>query len=493
MNRSIAKALALDAYYQVLDNRVFRLLLVLAGILILPTLLIGAREEGLVILFGVKTIPWSAFLVDSGYVGMQVPADFHKSFIAGFQDIVVQNLMGSAGVLFSIAATAFFVPRMLEKGSADVVFSRPIGRTTLLLTRWLSGVIFVALLSSALVLGLHLSLLLVSGHSDPAFLWNIPSLVYVFALVHAVSTLTAVLTRSSVAAILVALMFFLFNGCIHRGWITLQHRDAIQLHQQAESKASEESPTEAADSGLLEALKTALHVAHHALPKTTDADLIVGNLRESLSGEITLIQDTASGAYWSGFPLDLSLTGAHGLRDFSVEPAVWEWKRDDQQIGTVSIRRETRVIDSANGKIRKRSSRVVAKEFLATLPTTANAKLEGLYDGPFGGDLVIWSEAGQRRLRSWTSVGDSFLIGDASVAGDALPPEEVRTHYTFLFAHMKFERDDPRALSESDWYRKRLSWSAGWPYNIAWSLASSMLFAALLLAIAAWRLSRIDF
>ena len=33
MNRSIAKALALDAYYQVLDNRVFRLLLVLAGIL----------------------------------------------------------------------------------------------------------------------------------------------------------------------------------------------------------------------------------------------------------------------------------------------------------------------------------------------------------------------------------------------------------------------------------------------------------------------------
>jgi ABC-type transport system involved in multi-copper enzyme maturation permease subunit len=493
MNRSIAKALALDAYYQVLDNRVFRLLLVLAGILILPTLLIGAREEGLVILFGVKTIPWSAFLEAFGNVRMDVPADFHKSFIAGFQDMIVQNLAGSAGVLFSIAATAFFVPRMLEKGSADVVFSRPIGRTTLLLTRWLSGVIFVALLSTALVLGLHLSLLLVSGHSDPAFLWNIPSLVYVFALVHAVSTLTAVLTRSSVAAILVALMFFLFNGCIHRGWITLQHRDAIQQQQQAEAKASEESPTEDSESGLLQALKTALHVAHHALPKTTDADLIVGNLRESISGKATLIQDTASGAYWKEQPEDLSLTGARGLRDLSVEPAIWEWKRGDQQIGTLSIRRESRLMDSANGKIRKRSSRVVAKEFLATLPTEAQPKLEGLSYGAFGGDMVVWSEDGQRRLRSWTSVGDSFLIGEASVAGDALPPEQVQRNYGFLFARMEFDRDDPRALSEADWYRKRLSWTAGWPYNTVWSLTSSVVFAALLLAIAAWRLSRIDF
>ena len=489
MNRHIAQALLLDAYYPVLDNRVFRLLLVLAGILILPMLLIGAREEGIVILYGVKTIPWSTFLGAVGQSAGEVPADFHKAFIAGLQDLLVQNLAGTAGILFSIAATAFFIPRMLEKGSADVVFSRPIGRSTLLLTRYLSGVVFVALLSSALVVGMHLSLLLVSGYSDAAFLWNIPSLVYVFALVHCISTLTAVLTRSSVAAILVSLVFFLFNGCIHQGWITLQHSDA----RAAAVRATEEGSSEKEADALLGGLRGLLSLAHHALPKTTDADIIVDSLREQLTGKPPIVADSGSGARWTEFPEGLELIGAKGPRDFAGNAPEWNWTKGGEQVAKIRIQRESRLLEPVNGKPKKRSARAVAREFLATLPKTGNPTLQSLNLGSYGGEQVSWAENGQQRIRSWTSVDDLFFVGDFQALSDTVTRDQAGEVYGMLYLRLQFDRDDPRVMDAREWYRRRLGWSAPWPYSIGWSLGSSMLFAALLLAASCWRLKRIDF
>src|SRR5258706_355787 len=172
MNKPIARALFLDAYYQVLDNKVFRLLAIVASLLVLPTFVLGAREQGLVILYGVKTVPWE----DIGWLvgGLRN----HALIVQRYQDIVVGGLAGTIGILFAIAATAFFVPRMLEKGAADVVFSRPVSRHVLLLARYCAGVLFVAILSTALVLGMHIGLLLVSGTSDPAFLWSVAPIVY---------------------------------------------------------------------------------------------------------------------------------------------------------------------------------------------------------------------------------------------------------------------------------------------------------------------------
>src|SRR5258706_5286091 len=237
MNKPIARALFLDAYYQVLDNKVFRLLAIVASLLVLPTFVLGASEQGLVILYGVKTVPWE----DIGWLvgGLRN----HALIVQRYQDIVVGGLAGTIGILFAIAATAFFVPRMLEKGAADVVFSRPVSRHVLLLARYCAGVLFVAILSTALVLGMHIGLLLVSGTSDPAFLWSVATIVYVYTLVHSVSLLMGVLTRSSVAAILMTILFFSFNGCIHQSWIGSEYyREQQRLEQ--EEKAKEGAPPE---------------------------------------------------------------------------------------------------------------------------------------------------------------------------------------------------------------------------------------------------------
>lgn len=493
MNRSIAKALMLDAYYQVLDNRVFRLLLILSALLILPTLIVGARSEGIVILFGVKTIPWTDLMSSFGGFRGELPADFNKQFIAGFQQLVVQNLAGTAGLLFCIAATAFFIPRMLEKGSADVVFSRPVSRATLLITRYFAGVIFVALLSSALVIGIHCGLLLVSGYSDPAFLWNVPALVYVFALVHAVSTLVAVFTRSSVAAILTALMFFMFNGCIHRSWIAYKYSTAEQEVVAQEARASGEDAPAVERGGVIGLLTTTLNLVHHVLPKTTDADLIVNNLRETIQGELAVLEDPRLGARISTLPDELELVGEKGQRDLRQSAWTWRWTRGTEELGQISLQSESRTIAQPDGRNKRKSARATAREFLATLPAEAQAVQKQMNVGRFGGEFVRWQAAEQYHIRSWTSVDDDFVIGEVRASLNAGSASEVENQLERVLSRLEFQRDDPRALSAEDWYKRRLSWSSAWYYNYAYSIVSSLLFAALLLAISCWRLSRIDF
>ena len=205
MNRIMAKALLADAFYQVLDNKVFRLLVLLSIGLVAPTFLVGFREDGVHFLFGWKTFTYKEFV---SAFGVPVPEihDIHVAVIQQVQAIFVGGLAGTIGILFCIAATAFFVPRMLEKGAADTLFSKPVARFVLLLARYVAGLLFVGVLAFVLVLGMHIGLLVTSGYSDPGFLWSALTLVYIFALVHAFSTLIAVYTRSSVAAILFTLM-----------------------------------------------------------------------------------------------------------------------------------------------------------------------------------------------------------------------------------------------------------------------------------------------
>ena len=53
---------------------------------------------------------------------------------------------------------------------------------------------------------MYLGFTVASDHSDPALLWSALSLTYVFAMLHGVSMLCGVVTRSSIASILLTLL-----------------------------------------------------------------------------------------------------------------------------------------------------------------------------------------------------------------------------------------------------------------------------------------------
>jgi len=484
MNGPILRALFLDAYYQVLDNKVFRILAVLVGLLVLPTFVLGAREEGLVILFGVKTISWDNV---TWLTGTQNP----DLVVQNFQDFVVGGLAGTIGILFSIAATAFFVPRMLEKGAADVVFSRPVSRTTLLCARYCAGVLFVALLASTLVFGMYLGLRIVSGRGDPAFLWSILTIVYVFALVHSVSLLVGVLTRSAVAGLLVTILFFTLNGCVHNVWILSEFaRDQERLAREEQDKDAAEH-----EDKVPPLLYHSLDTLHFILPKTTDSDLIVRKLRRAILESPPVVRDSVTGTRVAESPENLTLVGAQGERDLEREPALWQSKGADASATEITFRRESRVVEG-----RRRSARTAART-LSTELEQSGAKLvpaPGFEPGPgLRPEIVCWeekqSEGEWSRARAYVALGDWLLVVEVRQRTQAEANRSAGELARSFTRHIRLDENDPRGMDPARWYEHRLDWSAPLRHNIFFSVGSSVLFALLLFALAAWKLKRIDF
>jgi ABC-type transport system involved in multi-copper enzyme maturation permease subunit len=243
VNRTIARALLEDAFQQVLDNRVFRLLLVLVLVFVSIFFVIGIHEDRVEVLFGVSTLAYADVFEFFGKNPRAV-ADAQGTVIQVVEALLIDFLAGDIAMVFCIAATAFFVPRMLEKGSADVLFSKPVSRMTLLFSRWVSGVLFVAILASLLLGGIWLGLLSVSRYNDPGILWAIATLIYLYGIVHAFSLLIGVLTRSTVAAILLSLMLFMGSGCVHTAWRALEFHRESRLAQlvSASADADDERP-----------------------------------------------------------------------------------------------------------------------------------------------------------------------------------------------------------------------------------------------------------
>lgn len=268
MNVVVLRALFLDAWYQVLDNRVFRAVAFLTALPIALSFAVGFREEELVILFGWKEIQYAElFRMFDMNVGTAGLGQARALMIETLADRVVGFLTGSLGVVVALAATAFFVPRTLERGAAEVLFARPIPRVLVYASRYVAGLLFVGLLSAVLLSGVFAGLRVSSDYSYFGLFWALPTVLYVFAVVHAISMMIGVWTRSSPAAILLTLAFFIGNGCVHTGWKVKE-----TLLGEVTSPADEPGPT-------LQAFYSAVDGAHLVLPKTGDADEIVDIIR----------------------------------------------------------------------------------------------------------------------------------------------------------------------------------------------------------------------
>jgi hypothetical protein len=137
------------------------------------------------------------------------------------EDKLVNGVGAWAAVLIGVIITASFIPNMLQKGAVELWLAKPVHRPALLIYKYLGGLLFVFILTAVTVLGVWTAIGLRSGIWATGFLIVIPAVTFYFALLYSVSTLTAVLTRSTVVAILatIAVWFGLWlNGAVH-GWV----------------------------------------------------------------------------------------------------------------------------------------------------------------------------------------------------------------------------------------------------------------------------------
>ncbi len=503
MNTHTARALFKDAFFQVLDNMVFRLLVIVVFCLIAPTFLVSFGKDEISILFGWKTIAYSDLSTFFGGSGALGPNP-HEVVIQQVQSLFVESLAGNFGVLLCLAATAFFVPRMLEKGEADTLFSKPIGRFTLLFARYSAGVLFVGLLALVLVLGMHLGFLLRSGYSDPGFLWGALTLTYVFALIHAFSTAVGVMTRSSVAALLLSIILFMFNGCIHQVWTLKEYGTEVERLRTESAEDDTDMLQGSQTNPAVKFLAAVLDGFHYVLPKTNDADVLTKQLRKAVAGGDFVIEDPGGKLAVVHDPDALARGTTEREVDLSASPATWTASEGGREVARLTLGRKLRTVEKKSGdKVRtvRTSASTAANELVKSL--NARTDLEGkptrstpLSDGAVR-ELVSWKE---RRDGALVARDHAFLplddwMYEIDVAADAgwYERNSQADALQEFFRALKPQRDRAGDIPPDEWYERRFGFGGPTKYNAIFSLSTSIAFAALMLLIARWRLSRIDF
>jgi ABC-type transport system involved in multi-copper enzyme maturation permease subunit len=188
--------------------------------------------------------------------------------VASIEDVFVRYLGAWVAVLLSIIITAFFIPNMLRKGTIDLVLVKPIRRTTLLVYKYLGGLIFIFLNTVIAVGGVWLVLGLRSGLWAPGFLILIPVITFFFAILYAVSALFGVLTRSAIVSILLACGTWFLLWLVGQAYVFFK---VMPLIEEASRTPVEQRLSEGWWVSVVNGI-------HFILPRTTDLDALSSSM-----------------------------------------------------------------------------------------------------------------------------------------------------------------------------------------------------------------------
>ena len=490
MNRNTALALLRDTFAQVVDSMVFRIMMVLLAILVLPAFMVSIQEDRFVILFFVD-LPYEDI---ARYWGGAVSDGAQIDIIEGFQSLLLAEgkvnplawMARSTVLMLCVFATAFFMPRMLEKGAADTIFSKPVSRLVLMLSRYFAGLLFVSLCVTFAIGGVHVGLLLRSGHSDPGWLWLIPELIYSFAVFHAFSVAIGVFTRSSVASILLTSMFFFGNGCTHFFW-----RSSLSSEVSTTEGAVKEGDEDLSDK-LLGGMNLLFETLHVVLPKTIDARLITESLRRRTEQSAVELADSDSGLTVEAPPEGFQREPRSSLARDGV---LWIAPHPEGAAeATLRLSRASR----NETESRVAQARNLENELKQDVPGDGITRTE--IDGQrafIGGrraDIISWREqrGSEERLRetSFFQSGEWIftleLDAETGWASDSGREDVVRT-FTEGMHFPEIEINPP------DEFEQRFGWDAPLLYNGWFSIGSTLAFILAMLGLGWWKLSRIDF
>lgn len=123
----------------------------------------------------------------------------------------IATFLYSFGMFLAIFASSGLVPSLLEPGRIELLLSKPISRTHLLLGRYLGNVLIVLANSTWLVGGVWLIFGIKTGIWTPQFLWAIATTVFLFCVLLTVVFLMGVLFDSAALATMVPVALMIIS------------------------------------------------------------------------------------------------------------------------------------------------------------------------------------------------------------------------------------------------------------------------------------------
>jgi ABC-2 type transport system permease protein len=115
------------------------------------------------------------------------------------------------GMFLAVFASAGLIPSVLEPGRIELLLSKPVSRTHILLGRYIGNVLVVSCNVIFLVLGVWIILGVKTGIWSPVFLLSIATTVFIFAVLLSVVVLIGVLFDSAALATMVTVALMIMS------------------------------------------------------------------------------------------------------------------------------------------------------------------------------------------------------------------------------------------------------------------------------------------
>jgi hypothetical protein len=204
-------ALLIDAYRDLNSRKMFWIVLAVSGLVAGSMAAIGLSQTG----FTVFGYDFASRYLNAREIS---PGAFYKLV---FIQLGIQWWLTLFATCLALISTASIFPDFLIGGAIDLYLSKPIGRWRLFLTKYACGLLFVALqiavfsLASFLVIGIR-------GESwEPGIFMAVPIVVVFYSYLYCFCVLIGVVTRSTVASVLLTLLFWLCLFGLHTTEVTL--------------------------------------------------------------------------------------------------------------------------------------------------------------------------------------------------------------------------------------------------------------------------------
>jgi len=192
-------ALFLDAYRELNARKMFWVVLALSGLVVLAFAAAGINAQGITFLHWQIRAP----IINTNLISREL---FYKYLFSNFG---VGFWLTWVGLALALVSTASIVPDFVAGGSVDLYLCRPISRLRLFLTKYLTGLLFVGLQVCVFTAACFLVMGLRGGVWSPRTFLAIPLVLLVFSYLFAFCVLVGLLTRSTIAAVLLTTLFWL--------------------------------------------------------------------------------------------------------------------------------------------------------------------------------------------------------------------------------------------------------------------------------------------
>jgi hypothetical protein len=192
-------ALLVDAYRELNSKKLFWITMVLSLIVVIAFASFGLHPSGYSFLW---------FKFDEQFLNSRVipPEKFYKF---AFASIGIPVWLTWIASILALISTAGIIPDFISGGAIELSLSKPIGRVRLLLTKYLTGLLFVGLQVGAFTVACMLVIGIRGRSWEPDLLLAIPIVLCFYSYLFAVCALIGLLTRSAIAALLLTMLFWI--------------------------------------------------------------------------------------------------------------------------------------------------------------------------------------------------------------------------------------------------------------------------------------------